>query len=86
MVRWLTDFFKVTIEERKRLGKRADLSAENRVRLDKALKVFANATSYGIYAEMNVQESDEPVTVRCHGLDARPFTCSVAHVGNHLKT
>ena len=51
---------------------------DHQARLDKALKVFANAASYGIYAEMNVQESDEPVTVRCHGLDAEPFTCRVA--------
>ena len=73
------DFFKVAIEERKRLKRRTDLSMDERARLDKALKVFASATSYGIYAEMNVQESDDPVTVRCHGLDAEPFTCRVAH-------
>ena len=57
------DFFKVVIEERKRLSKRPDLSKTERGRLDKALKVLANAASYGIYAEMNRQESDSKVNV-----------------------
>ncbi len=73
------DFFKVVIEERKRLASRSDLSEPQKERLDKALKVLANAASYGIYAEMNRQESDDKVSVTCHGIDARPFTCRVAH-------
>jgi hypothetical protein len=73
------DFFKVVIEERKRLSSRCDLSEVEKERLDKALKVLANATSYGIYAEMNRQELDDPVNVTCHGIDADPFTCRVAH-------
>ena len=73
------DLFKVAIEERKRLGSRTDLSKQEKDRLNKALKVLANATSYGIYAEMNIQESDEQVEVTCYGLDAEPFHCSVAH-------
>jgi hypothetical protein len=55
------DLFKVVIEERKRLNSRTDLSPAEKKRLDKALKVFANSTSYGIYAEMNRQESDHDV-------------------------
>jgi len=35
------------------------LTKAEKDRLDKALKVLANAASYGIYAEMNPQESDE---------------------------
>jgi hypothetical protein len=73
------DFFKVVIEERKRLGARTDMPDSEKKRLDKALKVIANSTSYGIYAEMNLQESDEKTDVVCHGLDAQPFTCSVNH-------
>ena len=46
------DFFRVAIEERKRLANNPALSDEERKRLDKALKVLANATSYGIFAEM----------------------------------
>ena len=73
------DFFRVVIEERKRLATRSELPESERVRLDKALKVIANATSYGIYAEMNQQETDEKVSVTCHGIDSQPFTCSVSH-------
>jgi len=52
------DFFKVVIEERRKLSRRSDLSNIEKERLDKALKVLANATSYGIYAEMIRQELD----------------------------
>ena len=71
------DFFRAVIEERKRLSRRKDISGAERERLDKALKVLANSTSYGIYAEMNRQDSADPVLVHCHGLDAQPFSCRV---------
>jgi len=48
-------------------------------RLDKALKVLANATSYGIFAEMNRQETEKRTKVRCYGLDPEPYLCSVIH-------
>jgi hypothetical protein len=73
------DFFKVAIEERQRLSRHTVLSHVEKVRLRKALKVLANAASYGIYAEMNRQESDKTVSVTCHGIDAKPYTCRVAH-------
>jgi len=73
------DFFKTIIEERKRLSTRKDLSPIEKQRLDKSLKVLANATSYGIYAEMQRQETEERVTVRCHGIDKEGFTCRVSH-------
>ena len=73
------DFFKVIIEERLRLPSHADLSDIEGKRLEKALKVLASATSYGIYAEMNRQEADDVVKVMCHGIDAEPFLCRVAH-------
>jgi hypothetical protein len=73
------DFFRVVIEERKRLPNRADISAIEKTRLDKALKVLANAASYGIYAEMHRQESDRKQNVTCHGIDAELFHCRVAH-------
>lgn len=71
------DFFRAIIEERKRLAFNAELSAEERDRLDKALKVLANATSYGIFAEMRREESAEKVAVTCHGIDPTPFECRV---------
>ena len=73
------DFSRVVIEERKRSPNRTDISAIDKTRLDKALKVLANAASYGIYAEMHRQESDTKQNVTCHGIDAEPFQCSVAH-------
>jgi hypothetical protein len=73
------DFFKVVVEERKRLARRSDLPEAERKRLEKALKVLANATSYGIYAEMQRQESPRMETVRCQGIDAEPYTCQVPH-------
>jgi hypothetical protein len=73
------DFFTAVIEERKLLAARRDLSEVEKKRLDKALKVLANAASYGIYAEMNRQESDEKVNLTCHGIVAQPFTCRVTH-------
>ena len=40
-------------------------------RLDKSLKVLANATSYGIFAEMVREESTKKVPVTCYGVDAK---------------
>lgn len=71
------DFFKAIIEERKRLALNMELSAEERDRLDKALKVLANATSYGIFAEMRREESAEKAAVTCYGIDPTPFECRV---------
>ena len=73
------DFFRVVIEQRKQSASRSDLVAVEKERLDKALKVLANATSYGIYAEMNRQEANREVKVTCHSIDAKPFTCRVVH-------
>ncbi len=71
------DFFSAIIEERKRLTFNTSLSTEERDRLDKALKVLANATSYGIFAEMRREESAEKASVMCYGIDPTPFECRV---------
>jgi hypothetical protein len=73
------DLFRAMIEQRKSLAKRKDLSQDDVDRLDKALKVLANATSYGIFAEMNRQESEKKIKVQCHGLDLEPYECRVIH-------
>lgn len=73
------DFFRVSIEQRKLWSSRTDLPQIERNRLDKALKVLANATSYGIYAEMQRQESDEKVEMTCYGIDSKPYPCKVSH-------
>jgi hypothetical protein len=71
------DFFRVVIEERKRLSRRNDITGTEKERLSTALKVLANSASYGIYAEMNRQDSSDRVQVSCHGVDAEPFLCNV---------
>jgi hypothetical protein len=73
------DFFKVAIQERVRLSSRDDLNDVEKKRLEKALKVLANAASYGIYAEMNRQEADHPRNVECYGVDSESFHCRVKH-------
>jgi hypothetical protein len=73
------DFFKVIIEQRQRLRSRTDLSDIERDRLNKALKVLANATSYGIYAQMDRHESEKKEKVTCYGIDPTPFSCRVIH-------
>jgi hypothetical protein len=71
------DFFRTVIEERKRLAANTALSDEERNRLDKALKVLGNATSYGIFAEMLREESTKKIAITCFGIDPKPFECSV---------
>jgi hypothetical protein len=71
------DFFRVIVEERLRLSSRRDLSDVESKRLEKALKVLANATSYGIYAQMDRDGDDDKVEITCHGIDPEPFTCTV---------
>jgi hypothetical protein len=73
------DLFRTLIEQRKSSNRRKELSEKDVDRLDKSLKVLANATSYGIFAEMNRQESEKRIRIRCHGLDPEPYECSVLH-------
>ena len=73
------DLFRTVIEQRKSLANEKTLPQEDVDRLDKSLKVLANATSYGIFAEMNRQESEKKVEVQCHSLDPEPYECSVIH-------
>ena len=73
------DLFRTVIEERKSKAKNKRTNPEDADRLDKALKVLANAASYGIYAEMNRQETEKRVKVKCQGIDPEPYECSVIH-------
>ncbi len=73
------DFFRKVIEERKRLASRKDIEPAERERLDKALKTFGSATAYGIFAQMDRQESDKKVRLQCYGIDDSPYACAVSH-------
>jgi hypothetical protein len=73
------DLFRTVIEQRKSKAKDSGMNADDAERLDKSLKVFASAASYGIYAEMNREETEKKVKIECHGIDAESFSCSVLH-------
>lgn len=73
------DLFRTVIEQRKFQTKQPGTNREDADRLDKALKVLANATSYGIYAEMNREETEKRVRVQCQGIDSEPYDCAVIH-------
>ncbi len=73
------DFFKVVIEQRKLSASRRNLDQTEKKRLDKALKVLANAASYGIYGEMHRKESEKKEKILCQGIDPEPYSCFVLH-------
>ncbi len=75
------DFFQAVVEERHALKHRTDLPSAERDRLRAFLKVLANSSSYGIYAEMvrHHLRRDAKETVTVHGLDDKPFKDRVAH-------
>ena len=85
-----SDFYKRVIELRRRVkaelkvAKRRDPNSQETKNLDMdqlALKILANATSYGIFIELNVEDGDKedaPITLftsqdraSCRGLEAR---------------
>jgi transcriptional regulator with XRE-family HTH domain len=56
-------------------AKNAELDAQQ-----KALKLCANATSYGIFVELNVAEQDKPHEVTCHGPNGNGFSAQVRNL------
>ncbi len=62
-----------------RLPKRKELSEAERDRLKRSLKTFGSATSYGIWAQMDRQESKAKVDFECYGIDASrtPAACGI---------
>ena len=67
----IQDLFRTVIEERKSLPD--SLDETTRKRLDRALKILANATSYGIFAEIvrNELGGDRTATTTPYGLSGR---------------
>jgi hypothetical protein len=72
-----TDFYKRVIDLRQTVkGKRDDTEGEEKARLDgeqQALKILANATSYGIFIEMIVNDLDSAEVLRGYGVDGHEF-------------
>lgn len=60
------ELFKRVIEERQRVREDPSLSEAEREGLQKFLKTFASASSYGITAELNRQEPAKPVKTMVH--------------------
>jgi len=60
------DVFTRIIEQRQIIRADTTLSDDERERVQKGLKVIANGTGYGIYAEANVGDDSEPLNVRVH--------------------
>jgi transcriptional regulator with XRE-family HTH domain len=82
------DFYKRLIDLRSEVkgGMKAAKKAGNDARVarldaeQEALKLCANATSYGIFMELNVSEQDKPQEVECHGAGDKPFPTRVRNV------
>src|SRR5215469_13717447 len=73
------DFFRALIEQRKALPRLKDVEPEDRKRIDRFLKILANAGAYGIYAQLNRLDLAEKELVTVHGLDG-PFSASTTAV------
>ena len=73
-----TDFFKRVIELRQSIKKRRDKApAGDRAALDteqNALKIAANATSYGVYVEVNVDTRPVRKSTTVHSSTCEPFS------------
>src|SRR5262249_23515809 len=69
------DFFQAVIEAPKRIDGDQSIPDAERDWRSKGLKILANATSYGIYAQMNRIELDlgQSETVTVHGRGDEPF-------------
>lgn len=71
------DFFKRVIDLRREVKEKLKVCApEEKSRLASqqlALKILANATSYGIFVELNVEEDKSAQPVRCYGHSGQPI-------------
>jgi len=74
------DFFRAIVEERKRVERDETISRSDRTTMSRALKILANAGSYGVFAEMNMEDLPKgeraPVRVYSHGTN---FDTEVHH-------
>ncbi len=90
-----SDFYKRIIELRGQIQRKAKTArgagdiaeAELLESYAQMLKLLANSTSYGIFAELNVQTYDRPRDVMCYGADGPAFqtsTQSIEEAGTHF--
>lgn len=84
----IDDFYRRLIDLRSEVKRELRIAnaageQENADRLDAeqlALKIMANATSYGIFVELNVTEYAKPQPVICYGGDDDPFATRTPNV------
>jgi hypothetical protein len=73
----IDDFYKRLIELRQVVKRRKDdASSDESLALgsdETAIKLLANATSYGIFVELNVEDLDKPERMICYGWQDRPW-------------
>jgi len=74
------DFYRRLIdlrsETKARLQEASEIDAPRLKSEEQALKIIANATSYGIFVEVNVSDLDEREQRQCYGPNGEPFTIS----------
>jgi hypothetical protein len=79
--RRLIDLRSMVQAEQKAARQAGDIArAEVLDTVQRAIKILANATSYGIYVELNVDEQDKLREVICYGHDGKPFSSFVRNV------
>lgn len=89
------DFYKRVIELRGQIQAEASNARKDRNKASEPeqksysqmLKLLANSTSYGIFAEMNVQSYERPRQVTVYGTEDEPFSTgskSVEEAGTHF--
>ena len=70
------DFFKQIIDLRSSIKKRLKIAPiQEKAELDsqqRALKILANSTSYGIFVELNVEEEKQLQPLLCYGSNGKP--------------
>lgn len=71
------DFFRQVIDQRTFIKRRIKpANSEDKATLESqqlALKILANATSYGIFVELNVEEEKHLQEILCHGASGKPI-------------
>jgi hypothetical protein len=78
------DLYRTLIDSRNAIKAQIkSASGDNRERLEGEqlmLKILANATSYGIFMELNVEDLPKPKAYRLHGPDSSPRTINLTSV------
>jgi hypothetical protein len=79
--RRLIDLRREVKEKEKQARRAGDHNLADRLKAEaQALKLCANATSYGIFVELNVSQLEDLEEITCHGYDGEGFPVRMAQV------